>query len=1172
MSNTDKEKLAEELKRARQKIAELEAVLVERVKSPPADYNTFKAFFKSATDSFSIWDSNLKMVYLNDATLTKYYPPGTKRADVIGKHFTELVPGSVESGRYDKYLNVLNSGAPVSIEEFTPHHRFGNMHLAIRVFKIENGLGVITIDLTERKRMEDDLREGQQRLKALIDSAPDIILSYDINGKILSGNKKAEEILGYAQEEMLGKNFAESGLFTAESLDKTVARLEAYKKGVPSEAAEYELIAKNGSHVFVEIRGVPLVRKDTIEIIAIARDISKRKRMEKELKDYRENLEAIVKERTADLCQTNKELEQEIAERKRAEQSLTLIRKAVQSTGDAIGISDPQGHHFYHNKAFANLFEYTPEELEAAGGGPAVFANKNIARKIFSAIMSGKSWNGEVEMISKSGRRFIALERADAIKDDDGKIVGLIGVQTDITERKRMEEELQRKERYFHALIEGTSEGIMVLNRGGTILYESQGCLRLLGYTAEERIGHKVFDPIHQDDMESVSAIFNQLASGLPARGELRARHKDGSWHIIEATLINLLDDPAVEGIVVNLRDVTERKRMEEDLRESEERLRVFFENVPDIFFAHNIEGQFTAMNKKALEISGYSRDEIIGKNILETGILPPDQIEGVIAGIKGIEDGKSGYPYEVQLVKKNGERITVDAVSFPVRRKGRLEVMGIAHDITERKKAAEALRTSEEKLRAIFEAIDDGIAVADLEGNLIDMNESDIRLFGYERREQLLNVNAFQFVAEADRPRVIRDLRAVLTAGSGRVDQYKLMDKNGNEFDAEVSGSVLRDSQGKPAAIVNIIRDITERKRMEEALKESEGKYRTLVEQSEQGICILQNGRIVFANKALTKMNGYTLKEVYAMSADELSRMIHPDDSKLYVDRIKMRLEGKKLRPRHEYRVIRKDGTVIWFQTFSKRILYRGQPAIQSMMANITDRKQWEDKLQRSKSDLSFYLSQINQAQEEERKRIARELHDDTIQEIVALSRQLDNLIDKKIGPEEERRENRRLIEGAQRKVDAILKGVRRFTRDLRPSILDDLGLLPALEWLTTDISEQFKIPIKISIRGEEQRISPDAALATFRIAQESLRNACRHSGATHIQVDLKYTSQKVTLSITDNGQGFELPEDTASLIRRGKLGVAGMYERAQLIEAKLSIKSKSNKGTAVTLEVNIK
>ena len=122
-----KEQLTQELAQAQKRIAELEATTAASGKTHPVDYRTFKAFFESATDSFSIWNSNLNMVYLNDATLIKYYPPGTKRADVIGKHFIELVPGSVESGRYEKYLNVLNTGKPLYLEEFTPHPKFGVM-------------------------------------------------------------------------------------------------------------------------------------------------------------------------------------------------------------------------------------------------------------------------------------------------------------------------------------------------------------------------------------------------------------------------------------------------------------------------------------------------------------------------------------------------------------------------------------------------------------------------------------------------------------------------------------------------------------------------------------------------------------------------------------------------------------------------------------------------------------------------------------------------------------------------------------------------------------------------------------------------------------------------------------------------------------------------------------
>jgi signal transduction histidine kinase len=310
----------------------------------------------------------------------------------------------------------------------------------------------------------------------------------------------------------------------------------------------------------------------------------------------------------------------------------------------------------------------------------------------------------------------------------------------------------------------------------------------------------------------------------------------------------------------------------------------------------------------------------------------------------------------------------------------------------------------------------------------------------------------------------------------------------------------------------------------------------------------------------------------MYAMSPDELLLTVHPDDRDTYVKRIKSRLQGDKMMPRHEYRIMRKDGAERHLETYAKRITYNGKPAIQSTVADITERKQWEEKLKESKEELRFYLNQITKAQEEERKRIARELHDDTIQELITLSRQIDDLIDKKIKPDEDRRDSRRKIEAARQKTDIILQGVRRFTRDLRPSVLDDLGLVPALEWLTSDMSNRFEIPIDISIIGTEQPTTPDAALAIFRIAQESLRNAGQHSKSSQIQLNLKFTTKTATLGVIDCGKGFTPPKQISSLTKLGKLGVAGMYERAQLIGATLSIKSKRNAGTTITLEVPIK
>lgn len=214
----------------------------------------------------------------------------------------------------------------------------------------------------------------------------------------------------------------------------------------------------------------------------------------------------------------------------------------------------------------------------------------------------------------------------------------------------------------------------------------------------------------------------------------------------------------------------------------------------------------------------------------------------------------------------------------------------------------------------------------------------------------------------------------------------------------------------------------------------------------------------------------------------------------------------------------------------------------------------------------LRFYLRQVTRAQEDERKRIARELHDDTAQELVALSRQLDGFITT----------NARLsaqdisyLEGLIQRIDKILGGIRRFCQDLRPSMIDDLGLAPALEWLTSDLTDHFGIPIAVGFIGPTRRLPSDVELVLFRIAQEALRNVGKHAEASRAWVTLEFGGDKVILTIKDNGKGFRLPKSMEHLTSGGKLGLAGMLERAQLIEGRLTIESEPGEGTTITVEV---
>jgi len=214
----------------------------------------------------------------------------------------------------------------------------------------------------------------------------------------------------------------------------------------------------------------------------------------------------------------------------------------------------------------------------------------------------------------------------------------------------------------------------------------------------------------------------------------------------------------------------------------------------------------------------------------------------------------------------------------------------------------------------------------------------------------------------------------------------------------------------------------------------------------------------------------------------------------------------------------------------------------------------------------LRYYLRQVTRAQEEERQRIAQELHDDTIQDLVLLLHNIDRFSSTVdfLPPQEII-----FLEELRQRIHVISNEVRRFTQDLRPSILDDLGLLPALEWLAQDVSKHFEMKVDFSYSGQERRFDEETRLTLFRIVQEALRNVWKHSGATEAQIKVEFTNNKTTFSVVDNGKGFELPERVEDLAPAGKLGLVGMQERAQLIGAQLKVQSQPGKGTTVTIEL---
>ena len=215
----------------------------------------------------------------------------------------------------------------------------------------------------------------------------------------------------------------------------------------------------------------------------------------------------------------------------------------------------------------------------------------------------------------------------------------------------------------------------------------------------------------------------------------------------------------------------------------------------------------------------------------------------------------------------------------------------------------------------------------------------------------------------------------------------------------------------------------------------------------------------------------------------------------------------------------------------------------------------------------MRFYVREISRAQEDERQRIARELHDETIQMLIVLSRRLEALMTSEPLSEAARQR----LGSLQGLIRDISGGMRRFVRDLRPPTLDHLGLVAAARGAAGDLTEGDEIETELRVTGEERRLMIEEELALFRITQEALNNVRRHAGASRVVVQLEFCSDKVRIIVDDNGRGFNVPERMDDLVSTGRLGLIGMHERARTLGGTLTIQSEPGRGTVVTVEVPV-
>ncbi|MFH0878395.1 MAG: PAS domain S-box protein [Lentisphaerota bacterium] len=974
-----------------------------------------------------------------------------------------------------------------------------------------------------RHRTEQKLLQKEKQYQDLVENLQEIIYTVNKNGCVTYISPVVERLMGYTPDELLGQPFdkfvfAEDRPLIQKSFGE-VLKDRLYPR-------EYRVYAKNGGIRWVRTHSRPVL--DGGEVVGVQGmlvDVTDRKRIELLL-----------------------------------DHQVQFFNTLLAAAPTPIFYIDLEGRYLGCNHAFEamngknqdeirgkTVFELWPGEFAQTYHEQDLNLLRNPGTQVYESSIKAADGTARDVLFYKS-----------TFNDLQGDVAGIIGVILDITDRKRAEEALANEATRRCILFEQSRDGIVVLDQNGKVFEANQSYCQMLGYSPEEIRSLYVWDWDTQWKPEQIMDMLRRVDE-TGDHFETLHRRKDGSVCEVEISSTAAL----CEGrklIFCVCRDVTERKRAQEALRISEEKFRKSFYTSPDaISITRLSDGMFVSVNKGFERLSGYAEQEVIGKTSLQLNTWhDPEDRKRVVAELEAkgtVED------YEALFSGKNG-------ISFHGLMSATIvEIMGIPHvlniirDITERKQAEKALKASKDFLDQIINNIGDPLFVKDRRHRWILLNDSFCSFMGHTR-EELIGKSDRDFFDQSEADVFWEKDEQVFAEGRENLNEEFFTDAQGVQHTILTKKNIYKDLSSGEALIVGIIRDITDRKRSEDALRESEVKYRQLVETLQEGIWVIDNDTCTtFVNLHMAEILGYRVEDMLGKSLfdfmDEQGRAI----AQANVERRKAGISEQ-----HDFEFIRRDGSRVYTTVATAPLLdekgqYRGALA---GVSDITDRKRMEDALKSNEQHLRELTAHLQVVREQEGRRIAVRIHDELGQALTALKMDIswiETNADKGGGALLDR------ISGMKSLMDTTIKSVQRISMELRPSILDDLGLASAIEWYRNEFAARTGLACRFSSSPEDMDVNKDIATTLYRIVQEALTNIARHARATRVDIDLCLTDQDIELTVADDGAGLS----EAQAVSPCSFGLIQIRERAMTHGGKAEFESMPGRGTVVRVSIPV-
>jgi PAS domain S-box-containing protein len=792
---------------------------------------------------------------------------------------------------------------------------------------------------------------------------------------------------------------------------------------------------------------------------------------------------------------------------------------------------------------------------------------------------------------------------------------GVVCYFYDLSEQKRMEDAVRASESLYRAIARNIpGGGVYVVDQDFKYLVAEGPVTEALGLSREMLEQRKVMDVFPDERGARMVERLRRTFAGETVSFE--TTYNGRIYWTQQAPLHNSMG----QAIILTL-DITERKKAEEALRESEERFRAILRQATAGIVRKDAQGRLIFVNDAYCTMLGYPESALIGKTVWDL-MHPDDAAESKRLYERLITEGVS-FNVERRFMRQDGSVIWVDASVSPIMDPdGRIQsAVAVEVDITGRYMAEQALRSSEERYRNLFNLVPIAVYSCDADGLIEAYNQRAVELWGrepaiYDPNEKYCGSYRIYssdgtFVPH-DRCPIARSLNGELLAPEEL--EIVIEREDGVRRNVIAHPLLLRNEQGKITGAINCLYDITERKQAEEALqqlnlqlenrvqqrtarlndaiqtlrdevaerrrveealrkseaaaRENEEKLSTLFDLLPVGISFLdQQGRIIQANSALEHILKLS-KEQLSAQAHTTRQYIRPNGTPMPPDEFASRralAEGRTIY-NVETGIVREDAGVIWTSVSAAPVAVADVGAVE-VTVDITESKLAERALQESRERLQTLSQRLVEVQEEERRAIARELHDRVGQTLAALNINLIIINDQLAGKVDEQINAR--LSDSMKLVTETITLVRDVMSNLRPSVLDDYGLEAALQSYLDDYMRRYDIRVVMDRSGSLiSRPGPSVEMTFLRIAQEALMNVARHAGASEVSLSLHQNEGAIQMTVQDNGRGIQLMEQARRL---GSHGLTIMRERAEALGGTLEVESAPGQGTRITVTIPV-